>query len=155
MLCYLVATDFSPEADHVIRCVLDLARKHPVKVILIHSTDPLGSLSPPVDAWSTAIQRARRSLSRWRRAIEAEGHACDTVLSARAPAEAIARCADEWTAELIAISSRSSRGDPNELGHVTKRVLELARCPVMVVPAENEGNLPGRQASDFAEQRFV
>ena len=87
--------------------------------------------------------------------IEAEGHACDTVLSARAPAEAIARCADEWTAELIAISSRSSRGDPDQLGHVTKRVLQLARCPVMVVPASTEETLPDRQASDLAEQLLV
>ncbi|NNL86102.1 MAG: universal stress protein [Myxococcales bacterium] len=134
MQCYVVATDFSPEAGAAVHLAVTLAKVQRAKLILLHSTGFLGEGVPSRDAWSAMLQTARRELSSQRRAIESQGISCDTVLSAKEPAEAIARCAEELAARLIAIASCGSGAEPDELGQVTKRVLQIASCPVVVVP---------------------
>lgn len=134
MPCYIVATDFSPEAEVAIHLAVGLAKGEKAKLVLLHSAGFPDHGVPSWDAWSTVLQAARRTLSSQRRAVESQGIGCDTVLSAKDPAEAIASCAEELAASLIAIASSSSGAPADELGHVTKRVIQLASCPVVVVP---------------------
>jgi len=60
------------------------------------------------------------------------------LLETRSPAQAIAEFAREVDAELIVVgTSGASRLVRMLVGSVTRRLLELAPCPVLAVPPED------------------
>ena len=131
----LVAIDFSAEARRALGQAVALASVRGDEIVLIHAPEVPVAFRPSRVSWAALLRNARRALSRVREEVEANGVPCEARLSTRMPSEAIAECAREVEASLIALARRGPETDPGSLGGVTMRVVQDSDCPVLVVPA--------------------
>jgi nucleotide-binding universal stress UspA family protein len=139
------AVDFSEMTDFVVAAALELAggREHP-ELHGICVLDPRGTvLSEPRQTWGDELAELEETLeARVSAAFESAGHPLDALgdweFEAHArvghPATAIAELAREVRASVIVVGRHGHSG-PRDLlvGSVPTRLLQLARCDVMVV----------------------
>ena len=146
------ATDGSAHSDDALPVVKELAAKHASRVIAAHVAETYTThlaVGLPVhvdeDELKAKIEGQVQALSD--AGIDAEL----MVVPARAPhsAHAIAEAAGEAGADLIVAGARGHTPLPGlTLGSVTHRLLQIAPCPVLTVPAASAGSGGGSLGSE-------
>ena len=144
----LWASDGSVAAERALPAAKSIAQTYDAKLVVIHVSMVSAALGGPrhpvvpqtvriaqesADAITAALQRKVEDLKR-------DGILVDfALLETRSPAQAIAEFAREIDAGLIVVgTSGASRLVRMLVGSVTRRLLELAPCPVLAVPPEDE-----------------
>jgi len=140
----ICSTDFSDLSFEGLKAASELAANFEAKVILLHAITPMPTMAgagaptgfhiPPV--LKEMEGKAAEELER----LKAEKF--ETGIDARAmviygkPADEIVRMAEEEKADLIVIAKSGWKRFIS--GSVTERVVRMASCPVLVVPARPE-----------------
>ncbi len=147
------ATDGSDAANTALPVVMELAKHHGSKVVVIHvdevSVGRSGGHSAHPDE-PTLEQKIRQQ------AEQLNGQGVPTTLDVsagmEAPAHAIAQRAAEHDVELIVVGTRGHGPVAGLLlGSVTQRLLHISPCPVLAVPPQGAGPLDGSLAGASAE----
>jgi nucleotide-binding universal stress UspA family protein len=144
----LWATDGSSAAERALPVAKSIAQTYNAKLIVTHVSMVFAVLGGPrhpvtpntvsvaqesVDAIKANLQRKVEDLTREGVSVEF------ALLETSSAAQAIAEFARKVGADLIvAGTSGSSRLVRVLVGSVTRRLLELAPCPVLAVPPEDE-----------------
>jgi nucleotide-binding universal stress UspA family protein len=82
------------------------------------------------------VTRTETALNDWAARVRQAGVPCETYAAFGAPAEEIVRRAGELPARLVVIGTKGHSTLRHLLvGSVAERVVQHARCPVLVVPA--------------------
>jgi nucleotide-binding universal stress UspA family protein len=142
MSTILVATDFSPSAERALEEALHLAKPLGAPIELVH-VHPVTSLPVPPTLDVTTrppgaeeVTRTETALNDWAARVRQAGVPCETYAAFGAPAEEIVRRAGELPARLVVIGTKGHSTLRHLLvGSVAERVVQHARCPVLVVPA--------------------
>jgi nucleotide-binding universal stress UspA family protein len=128
------ATDGSDLADRALPLVTELALVHDSKIVVLHANELLAGRfgAAPMLADESEL---RASLGRRVDELRAEGFEADLKIQTgiRGVADLIAEAAEELDADVIVVGSHG-RGAVGGalLGSVAKRLLHIAKCPVLV-----------------------
>lgn len=133
------ATDGSAHADHCQPLVRDLGRRHGATVRIVHVVETLLGVGSPGPDWHGEEERVVAKLKAESRALRRHGvnASLHVVRGARGqPATQIVDIADQVDADLIVVGAqgRSELRHKLPMGGVTRRLLEIAPCPVLVLP---------------------
>ncbi len=133
------ATDGSEAADRALPTVLELIGDGGTKLVVVHADERIGGRAGgvPVLADEDDLRRALRSKvsALVESGIDAEFRVVHGTN--RDPADLIAEVAKETGADLIVVGTRGhGRVAGMLLGSVTQRLLHVAPCPVLAVPAK-------------------
>ncbi len=145
------ATDGSPAAEKALPYVKSLAEQEGASIVVVHAVETYaGSRAAGLPIY-VEEDELRERIQRQVAELESDGLVVEvrfvTGLGVRA-AHAIADAAREVGADLIVTGTRghTSLGGLM-LGSVTQRLLHIARCPVMAVPAEGGAPVDEMQAT--------
>ncbi|MFZ4566252.1 MAG: universal stress protein [Prochlorococcaceae cyanobacterium] len=107
--------------------VLKLVQQHDSRLVLLSvvEADPEGGMADPADV-SRLLEQARDTFER-------AGVTCEVIERQGKPAFVIGDVADEIEADLIVMGTRGLTLESDETS-TAARVIQLAPCPVMVVP---------------------
>jgi nucleotide-binding universal stress UspA family protein len=123
----LFPIDQSRQTMDTTTVALDLAQQHGSRVVLLAVVEEEGEGVMHDPATVTRV------LEQVRARFEEEGIACDVFERAGKPAFVIGDVADEVNADLIVMGTRGITLEDDQ--HSTAaRVIQLAPCPVLVVP---------------------
>ena len=132
----VLALDGSKESRQAIPLAAELARRDGARIVIAHvQQDMVGKGGGPIVATEDEIQA---EIQKDAEALSAEG--IETSVEMRevmleGPAHAIADIAEGANADLIVAGTRGhSTLVGLLLGSVTQRLLQIARCPVLVAP---------------------
>ncbi|MEL7141848.1 MAG: universal stress protein [Cyanobacteria bacterium J06554_3] len=130
----LFSIDSSPGAKKVLQTVLDMAQLCSSKVVLL-SVVETPEHSDPAHPEQTSHEAVASLLSQAKTVFEQRGFTAETVEREGNPAFIICDVADEVSADLIVMGCRGTGliEDGCEES-VSNRVINLAPCPVLVVP---------------------
>ncbi len=130
----LISIDSSPSAKKVLQAALDMAQLCNSKVIVL-SVIESAEHSDPAHPEQTSAEAVAALLSQGKTVFEQRGFAAETVKREGNPAFIICDVADEVSADLIVMGCRGTGliEDGCEES-VSNRVINLAPCPVLVVP---------------------
>jgi nucleotide-binding universal stress UspA family protein len=138
----LWATDGSAAADRALVVARSIAQTYGASLLSIYVSEPVAG--PPgaiiaaqagADAIKAAVRRKVEDLKR--DGVTAEFASVE--MTTRGTADAIAQFARDERADLIVAGTRgNSRLVRLLVGSVTRRLLELAPCPVLAVPPADE-----------------
>ena len=121
----LLAIDHSPETTETVAVGLQLAQQHGSRVVLLSVVEEEGTMHDPV-AVTQLLEQARIR-------FEQAGLPCDVFERQGKPAFVIGDVADEINADVIVIGTHGITLEEDQ--HSTAaRVIQLAPCPVLVVP---------------------
>jgi nucleotide-binding universal stress UspA family protein len=121
----LLAIDHSPQTTETVAVGLQLARQHSSRVVLLSVVEEEGTMHDPV-AVTQLLEQARSR-------FEQAGVPCDVFERQGKPAFVIGDVADEINADVIVIGTRGITLEEDQ--HSTAaRVIQLAPCPILVVP---------------------
>lgn len=121
----LFPIDNSRQTMETAAVAIDLAQRHGSRVVLLAVVEEEGTMHDPA-AVTQLLEQARAR-------FEEAGLACDVFERSGKPAFVIGDVADEVNADLIVMGSRGISLEEDQ--HSTAaRVIQLAPCPVMVVP---------------------
>jgi nucleotide-binding universal stress UspA family protein len=140
----LVCLDRSSNAEAVLPLTAHLAAVDEAAVTLVHVVEPLRESGEihAADAleWEIVRQDARRYLDEVAGRIAAHGVAADSRIAVGGAAHAVTTLAAEIEADLLVLSTIGESG-PNawSLGSTARKLLDLARCAVLVVPGGGHG----------------
>ena len=121
----LLAIDHSPETTETVAVGLQLARQHGSRVVLLSVVEEEGTMHDPV-AVTQLLEQARSR-------FEQAGLPCDVFERQGKPAFVIGDVADEINADVIVIGTHGITLEEDQHS-TTARVIQLAPCPVLVVP---------------------
>jgi len=122
----LFPIDQSRESMVTASKALEIAHNHKSRLIVLSVVQAEHPKSEETQAVSSLLEGAREK-------IEQEGVSCDVVERKGNPAFVICDVADEMNADLIVMGTRGlDLGADKE--STASRVIELAPCPVLVVP---------------------
>lgn len=143
----LCPTDFSEPSLLAIKAATELALRFGAEIILLHAVSPLPASPQPGAVYSfdtaTYLQEmmtyGKDSMERLiKEKIPAEVSARSLVL-AGSPSDEIARTAESENVNLVVIATHGHRGWKRFVfGSVAERVIRMASCPVLAVPAPKE-----------------
>jgi nucleotide-binding universal stress UspA family protein len=143
----LVAVDESDTSRHALQQAIELARKLSATLRMVHVVDmswlPIG---PEVAIDTAALSEARRSvgekiIAASREVARAAGFAAeDGLIETETPiqqvAEAIAKEASRWGADLVVLGTHGRRGFQHlMLGSVAEQTARRSSVPVLLIPA--------------------
>lgn len=136
----LVPVDFAEPAARPVDIATGLARQSRGTVILLSVVDDsfpnpdiLSFQMPWADYYRHLREAARAKLEELQQQF-GRGLSIDVCVIRGHPAQAIAQFAEEESCDLIVMATHGARGLQHALlGSVTRRVLHLAPCPVLVV----------------------
>jgi nucleotide-binding universal stress UspA family protein len=131
----VVAMDFSPAADVLLRSLPALRELGAERLTLIH----VARLESPVGGWVTHLEYYRQKLEETRHALEREGFAVRTACVAGNPAEEIVRIAEDRGASLVVVGSRSNSAG-GFVGSVAWEIVRRTSLPVLVQRVEPESS---------------
>ncbi|MFN7871516.1 MAG: universal stress protein [Cyanobacteriota bacterium] len=121
----LLAIDHSPETTETVAVGLQLAQQHGSRVVLLSVVEEEGTMHDPVAVTQLLAQARSR--------VEEAGLPCDVFERQGKPAFVIGDVADEINADVIVIGTHGITLEEDQ--HSTAaRVIQLAPCPVLVVP---------------------
>jgi nucleotide-binding universal stress UspA family protein len=142
-------TDFSAASRPAFAVAVDFARRYGAPLMLVHVVNPMlpmiTMVSPPTyEALRTAsVAWAERRLARMARGVRVPVTAL--VLEGK-EAEVIARVARRRRASYVVMGTHGRSGFTGlVLGSVAARVLAIAPCPVLTVPARRPRSTRGRR----------
>jgi nucleotide-binding universal stress UspA family protein len=143
----LVAVDESEASRHALQQAIELARKLSATLRMVHVVDmswlPIGPEVAIDTAVLTAARRgvgentiaAARDVAR-AAGFEAEAGLIETETPIQHVAEAIAREASRWGADLVVLGTHGRRGFQHlMLGSVAERMTRLSSGPVLLIPS--------------------
>ena len=119
----LFPIDRSRQAAETAATALKLAQKHQSRLVLLSVVEP--DQDDPA-AVATLLEDARKRFL-------AEGMECQLIERQGKPAFVICDVADEINADVIVMGTRGLSLEPEEAS-TASRVIQLAPCPVLVVP---------------------
>ncbi|MEL6938670.1 MAG: universal stress protein [Cyanobacteria bacterium J06598_1] len=130
----LLSIDSSPSAKKVLQTALDMAQLCSSKVVVL-SVVETAEQSDPAHPEQTSSEAVAALLSQSKTVFEQRGFAAETVKKEGNPAFIICDVADEMSVDLIVMGCRGTGliEDGCEES-VSNRVINLAPCPVLVVP---------------------
>lgn len=144
----LWATDGSRAAERAMPVAESIARTYNAKLVVTHVSGGLaGVAGPRTPVTPETVRIAEESahavtadLQRKAENLQKNGVTVEfAVIETHSPAQAIAEFAHQEGADLIVVgTSGSSRLVRMLVGSVTRRLLEVAHCPVLAVPPEDE-----------------
>lgn len=137
----LVAVDESPIAAHAAEVGAAIARDLGAELAFVHVLGPFPN--PPLETLVTEDQlmaesslEAKGLLARLREHVSAKPTPLEFVRVGKAAPEILAT-AREWPADMVVIGSHGRGGVQRlALGSVAEAVMRKARCPVLVVRAQ-------------------
>ena len=122
----LFPIDQSREAAETAGKALELARTHNSRLVVLSVVQPERPEMHDHEAVATLLAEARTR-------FEQAGVACDVVEREGKPAFVICDVADELNVDVIVMGTRGVNLQA-ESGSTASRVIQLAPCPVLVVP---------------------
>jgi nucleotide-binding universal stress UspA family protein len=122
----LFAIDQSRQALETAGVALRLAQRHQSRLVLLSVVEAEEGAMHDAAAVAQLLDQARNSFSQ-------AGVACEVIEREGKPAFVIGDVADEINADLIVIGTRGVSLD-NDQSSTAARVIQLAPCPVLVVP---------------------
>jgi nucleotide-binding universal stress UspA family protein len=141
-------TDFSEPSFEGIKTAVGLAEKDSSELILVHVIAPVPKISgigmPPVGYFPVVFgemeQQAKEFLEKIRANQIPKHLKCLTVVICGQPALHITELAQKEKASIIIMATHGQSGWQRFIsGSVTERVVRLAPCPVLAVPAPSQG----------------
>jgi nucleotide-binding universal stress UspA family protein len=142
----VVATDFSPHADHALEMAIELARLERASLTVLHVCLPpayayatAGAIAPTPEMMGDLIAAAETELRALKERLATRGIAVETACIVGEPREVIPEFARERGHDLIVTGSHGRRGLRRFfLGSVAEQVVRAASVPVLVAhrPAE-------------------
>jgi nucleotide-binding universal stress UspA family protein len=137
----VVATDFSPTADHALDVAIGMAKALGAQVAIVHATQPVMVLPPPLELvpiptlFPDLARRVQEGLEARAERVRQAGVECETSeLSGSAHLE-IVRYASDTGAQMVVMGTHGHSGLAHAVvGSVAERVVHRAPCPVLVVP---------------------
>ena len=138
----LVATDFSDDAKGAVRCAARLlglsGRDTVVLTHALHAPAMVSLASAPFDSAELQVvmrHEAQVALDREAEALGAAGLEVKAQLLDGFPPQVLVRAARDLDADLVVMGTRGRTGLSHLLlGSTAERVMQLAACPVLVVP---------------------
>jgi len=138
----LVPTDFSEPSTEAQATALSFARAFGATIDVVHvAVEATYALPPPVDVatvpldMSRVLEQVGRSLSDEEARVRAAGIPCESNLLVGRPDTEIVAHAEKTHADLIVMGTHGRSGIGHALlGSVAERVVQHARCPVLIVP---------------------
>lgn len=122
----LFPIDQSRQTMETAAVALHLARQHGSRMVLLSVVEPEEGVMHDAAAVSQLLDQARSS-------FEQAGLACEVIEREGKPAFVIGDVADEINADLIVMGTRGI-SMPEDQQSTAARVIQLAPCPVLVVP---------------------
>lgn len=135
----VVGYDESPGADHALDVAITMALRFEVPLILVYGAAPPGGLSgEEFRAHLTALEEiGRHAVEHAVERTAARGVATELEVVRAKPADALVEVAERRHATMIVVGSYGESPIRGALlGSTPHRLLHLATCPVLVVPAE-------------------
>ena len=141
-------TDFSEPSFEGIKTAVELAEKDSSELTLLHVIAPVPKISgigmPPVGHFPVVFgemeQQAKEFLEKMRASQIPKHLKCLTVVICGQPALHITELAQKEKASIIIMATHGQSGWQRFIsGSVTERVVRLAPCPVLAVPAPSQG----------------
>jgi nucleotide-binding universal stress UspA family protein len=133
------ASDGSESAERALPTALDLAAESNAKLLVVHADELIGGRGGKLPVVADEAEVQSTLASKVNELIEAGVDATFHLVSGvgRNPADLIADVAREREADLIVVGTRGhGRLAGMLLGSVTQRLLHVAPCPVLGVPAK-------------------
>jgi nucleotide-binding universal stress UspA family protein len=135
--CVVVGVDGSENARHALEWAIALGAPHGATVVAVHALgllDRLGDERVPTAQHREEIEAEFRD--HWCAPLDAAGVPEARVARDGPPADVLLAVAEEHDADLVVVGERGIGGGPARvLGSTSRRVLEDADRPVLVVPA--------------------
>lgn len=137
----VVATDFSPPANHALEYACALAEKFAAELHVLHVVvEPL-PLPAPDGAWIRPenvvpglVEEARRDLARHTDGINLQAGSLVCSVEVGFPIEQILKYVADHQGDLIVLGTQGHRGLSRLLlGSVAEKIVRLATCPVLTV----------------------
>ena len=122
----LFPIDQSREAMETASKALELARSHNSRLIILSVVQAARPEMHDAEAVAVLLKRAREQ-------VEQAGIACEVLEREGKPAFVICDVADELNVDVIVMGTRGVNLD-GDSESTAARVIELAPCPVLVVP---------------------
>lgn len=142
----LVPLDFSPHSAKAMDYAIEMAKHFHGEIHLLHCYPVyVGAVSPygivvPESFDKECRDAATREIEQWAEKVKSAGVSVSTTVSPSAPADAIARTAEEIGADLVVMGSRGLTGLKHVLlGSVAERTLRTAPCPVLTLKDGGSG----------------
>ncbi len=139
----LVATDFSPTAEHALVYGVDLAKALGAKLVLMHAYElpiygfPDGALVASVEMANRIVDGAQAGLQASLEKHKASGVPMETVLRQGVAWDEVHAVAEDVGADLIIIGTHGRRGLSRVLlGSVAENVIRTATRPVLTIRGE-------------------
>jgi nucleotide-binding universal stress UspA family protein len=133
------ATDGSEAAERALPTVLDLVKDSGAKLLVVHADEHLGGRGGGWPVLADEEDLRITLASKVNDLVESGIDASFRVITGtnRDPADLVAHAAGEAGADLIVVGTRGhGRVSGMLLGSVTQRLLHVAPCPVLAVPAQ-------------------
>lgn len=143
----LVAVDESDTSRHALQQVIELARRLSASVRMVHVVDMSWlSIGPEIAIDTAALIAARRDVGEKVIAaardaaqlagFEAEAGLVETETPIQQVAEAIAKEAARWGADLVVLGAHGRRGFQHlMLGSVAEQMVRRSSGPVLLIPS--------------------
>ena len=122
----LFPIDQSRQAMETAAKALELARSHNSRMVLLSVVQPERPDMQDPEAVAQLLERTRQQ-------VEDAGVSCEVVERQGQPAFVIGDVADELNVDVIVMGTRGVNLD-SDLDSTAARVIQLAPCPVLVVP---------------------
>lgn len=132
------ATDASEEADRALPTALALAREAGAKLLVVHADERIRGRAAGMPLLGDELDVQLALEAKVRDLVESGVDAELYVVRGlgREPADLVAEAASERGADVIVVGTRGhGRLAGMMLGSVTQRLLHVAPCPVLAVPA--------------------
>ncbi|NEQ29765.1 MAG: universal stress protein [Leptolyngbya sp. SIO4C5] len=130
----LFPIDLSPEAEQAASLTVDLVKAHRSRLIVLSVVESASDESGQAVS-QTSPEAVARLLAQAKSLFTEKGITCETMERQGQPAFVICDVADEINADLIVMGCRGiGLIEEAKTESVTNRVINLAPCPVLVVP---------------------
>ena len=133
------ATDGSESAERALPTALELTAESNAKLFVVHADEHIGGRGGNVPVLADERDVQNKLASQVNELLESGVDATLRVISGigKDPADLIAEVARETEADVIIVGTRGhGRVAGMLLGSVTQRLLHVAPCPVLAVPAK-------------------
>jgi nucleotide-binding universal stress UspA family protein len=131
----LFPLDTSSEAQQAAHTVFDLAKVHQSRVVLLSVVEDLPAEGRPDHPEQSSPEAVAQLLETAKTLFANQGLSTETLEREGKPAFVICDVADEIAADLIIMGCRGiGMHGEDQADSVTARVIDLAPCPVLIVP---------------------